>query len=273
MMKKAGNKKGLNLSFFLWALAGLWVMAGPAGTAGAGPVDRIRIITPMWEGQTNPDGTGLFFEIIRRVFAPEGIQMAYEFAPWKRAQILVKTGKKDAMLCVWAHHARQEGQLIPRYPMYIEHTAAVYKKASIPKWGGIQSLDQRRLVWLRGYDYHREKQMEPVRPSGYQEVDSHEEAWLQLNLDRFDVYMDALIDIDGYIRTHGIDMAMYGKQILWSEKAYPAFSDSDRSRDLIRIFDRQIRILLDTGELKKIYEQWKQPFDDRYWQEGEKSEG
>ncbi|MFW6241724.1 MAG: hypothetical protein ACOC98_14105, partial [Thermodesulfobacteriota bacterium] len=69
-------------------------------TAWAAAPEAIHIITPEWEGQTNKDGTGLFFEIVRGACEPAGIQVVYRFAPWKRCQETVKKGKADAMLCV-----------------------------------------------------------------------------------------------------------------------------------------------------------------------------
>lgn len=240
------------------------VFTAPAADAG----DReIHIITPQWEHQTNPDGSGLFFEIIREVYQPEGIEMKWQFAPWKRSQTMVSSAKSDAMLCVWQKHAEEEGQLIPRYPMYVEHTAVVYKRDSIPAWDGIHSLDYKRAVWLRGYDYHTFDQLKSVQFGGWHEVDTHENAWRQLNLDRFDVYIDALIDIDIFIKDHQVDMSLYRKRVLWDERAYISFSDTPRSRELIRIFDRRIKELFHSGDLERIYRNWDQPFFRHYWEE------
>ena len=151
--------------------------------------------------------------------------------------------------------------------MYVEHTAVICKQASIPAWQGIATLDNRRAVWLRGYDYHTQKKFQPVQFSHWHEVDSHEDAWHQLNLDRFDVYIDALIDIDLYIREKKVDMSLYHKQVLWAEKAYVAFTDSDRSTSLIRTWDDRIQQLFKSGALEKIYSKWGQPFYSQYWDE------
>lgn len=245
-------------------LMSLGVMWGgmPAGAA-----DKLHVITPEWAGQTNTDGSGLFFEIVRQVFEPAGVTVSWEFAPWKRCQKTVTGGKADAMLCVWQEHAAEEAQRIPKYPMYVEHTALIYKQASIPAWQGIATLDNRRAVWLRGYDYHTQKKFQSVQLAHWHEVDSHEDAWHQLNLDRFDVYIDALIDIDRYIREKKVDMSLYHKQVLWAEKAYVAFTNSDRSTSLIKTWDDRIQQLFKSGVLENIYRKWGQPFYSQYWEE------
>ena len=242
-------------------------LGGTTLTGPAGDLREIRIITPQWEGQTNEDGSGLFFEIIRSVYEPEGIQMVFSFAPWKRCISTVRAGSQDAMLCVWQGHARKNRQLTPKLPLYIEHTAAVVKKASGIVWKGIHSLDYRRAVWMRGYNYQQSPRMEGIQLSDWHEVDAHDEAWHQLNLDRFDAYIDALIDIRSYLDSGRAEAGLYQIHLLWKQKAYAAFSDSQRSQQLIRIYNKRAAAMVDSGEMADIYRHWGQPFDLEDWRD------
>lgn len=50
----------------------------PAASVSGEDTDKItdiHIATPLWEGQTNKDGTGLFFDIVRSVYEPAGLTM------------------------------------------------------------------------------------------------------------------------------------------------------------------------------------------------------
>ena len=226
-------------------------------------IKTIRIITPQWEGQTNPDGTGLFFDIVDAVYSPVGIQMVFSFAPWKRCQAIVTQGElADAMLCVWKEHAGCNNQLIPRYPLYVEHTAVVRKKASGIVWQGIHTLDYKRAVWLRGYNYETDPHLKDIQLARWEEADSYEKAWMHLNRDHVDLYIEALIDLEHYICTNGVDRNLYEIKILWSQTSYVAFFDSARSRQMIEIYDKRIKRLIQTGELANIYKKWGQPFPD-----------
>lgn len=227
----------------------------------------IEIVTPQWENQTNKDGSGLFFDIIKGVYEPAGITMTYHFVPWKRAQFLVKDGHADAMLCVWKQHADEENQIIPHYPMFVEHTAVIFLKDSIKPWEGIKSIDGKSAVWLRGYDYHLFKQFNDIRFKKFHEVDSYEKAWRHMDLGRYEVYIDALIDIDIYINANAVDMNRYQKKILWGEKAYIAFSKTEKSKKFISIYDERIKTLFETGRLKQIYDTWGEKFYPEYWME------
>jgi len=229
-------------------------------------IQRLQIVTPQWEAQTNEDGTGLFFEIVRRVYEPEGIQISYHFTPWKRARSMVSSKEADAMLCVWREDAREEGQLTPRFPLFVEHTAAVFRKDVIAHWSGIKTLDGKRAVWIRGYDYHTYDQLAQVRFASWQEVDDYAHAWLLLDNKRYDVYIDALIDIEHYIASQPVDMTLYRLEVLWGQNAYVAFSTTEKSKELIEIYDRRIQELFKTGVLKVIYDKWGTRFTPAAWQ-------
>jgi len=239
-------------------------MAGPA-PAGQG-LKTIRVITPEWEGQTNKDGTGLFFDILRAVYTPSGIKMEFTLAPWKRCRVHVNSGLADAMLAVWKNHADEQDQLTPRYPIFVEEVIAVFKKASLISWEGIHTLDYKRAVWMRGYDYHKSSAMEGIQLAFRNEVDSYQEAWRQLNLDRIDFYIEALIDLDYYTKANNIDADLYRKELLWRQNGYAAFSNTPRSKELIAIFNREIPKLEASGRLAQIHRRWNTSFSAEDWQ-------
>jgi len=251
------------------AVLAAWLALVPAGSASAGEAAgtprQIDVITPQWDGQTNADGTGLFFDIVRRVYAPEGIELHYRFAPWKRAQKTVDSGAADAMLCVWREHAKEEGQVIPRFPLFVEYTAVVFRKDRIKDWNGLTTLDGKSAVWLRGYDYHTFAHFAAVHFSSWAEVDDYPRAWELIERGHYNAYIDALIDIEHYIDEHAIDMAPYRLEILWGEKAYVAFFPSAKSETLMRIYDRRIQELAASGELKDIYGKWGGRYTPEAW--------
>lgn len=225
----------------------------------------IHIATPEWEGQTNADGTGLFFDIVKHVFEPENITIDYRFVPWSRAQKLVSSAQADAMLCVWEEHAREEGQLIPEYPMYVEYTATLMPCEAAASFKGIESLNSLRALWLRGYDYHLFSFLKPIRFSLWHEVDTPEEAWPLLDAGRYDVYIDALIDIEHYLEHTPALKNRFCMKLLWGENAYMAFSPTDKSRKLISIYNTRIKELYNSGELKTIYDNWHALFTESAW--------
>ncbi|WP_207681881.1 substrate-binding periplasmic protein [Desulfonema magnum] len=226
----------------------------------------IHVVTPSWEGFTNKDGTGLFFDIVRKVYEPVGIKMKHEIVPWEHAETMVGSGKADAMLSVAVQNIGKE-MLAPKYPMVIEYTVAVFKKSKIGEWRGLETLGGRQAIWIHGYDFHKNPNIRGIKLK-WSEVDTHGQAWDMLKKDKTEVLMDALAGIEYYIRKNNIDFTPFGIEPLWGEKMYMAFSKSERSEKLIEIYDKRIMKLVNSGELKKIFEKWDlYPFPPDAWKE------
>jgi polar amino acid transport system substrate-binding protein len=147
--------------FFKTALHLLLMSLFLSVSATGAEIKTIRIATPAWEKQTNEDGTGLFFEIIRSVYEPKGIKMIFEIVPWKRAENMVALNRADAMLCVAEQNIGD--QLSTQYPIYGDSVVGVFKKENTAKWNGKKSLEGMRAIWLRGYDMHKSPGMEGIK--------------------------------------------------------------------------------------------------------------
>lgn len=229
----------------------------------------IHVVTPEWEGQTNKDKTGLFFEIIQNIYEPEGISIKITFVPWKRAQKMVANKKADAMLCVWKEEAEKFGYLLPVYPMYVEYTAVVFKNRTIKDWNGVKSLNGKSAVWLLGYNYDTFNFFKEITFNCKKEVSTYEKAWFLLSKNRYDVYIEALIDINKYIKKNQVDMTGFKTEILWGEKAYIAFAPAAESARFIKVYDRNIIKLFKSGKLKKIHQKWGAVFTPDVWSAGQ----
>jgi ABC-type amino acid transport substrate-binding protein len=216
-------------------------------------ISQIHIATPEWENQTQSDGTGLFFDIIRSVYEPAGIKMTFDIRPWERAREMISSHKADAMLCVFPPG---EGFLTPENPLYIEHTAAVFKKGRIKEWNGLKTLKNRSAVWIRGYNYHNNPHMKNIKLK-WHEADTYDEAWTSITKDNgCDVYIDALVDIELYVKHNQMDISPYQLKIIWKDKSYMGFSKTEKSKKLIEIYDKRIKDVFSSGELEKIFEKW-----------------
>lgn len=258
-------RKNINKFFAAACLPIIFIMFSGFAKAD-GERNNLYIVTPSWKGQTNKDGTGLYFDIVRAVYIMAGIKVKYDFVPWKRAQRILAKKQADAMLGAWQDDAERQGQLIPDYPLCMEYTGAIFKKQNILKWEGLRSLEKKKAVWLRGYDYQTIPQFAELKLN-WTEVDEYRHIWLMLHKERVDVYIDALIDITRYIADNKIDMTLYQMEVLWKENIYMAFSNTEKSKRFIKIFNRRIIELVNSGELKKIYQKWNMRYSPDSWRD------
>ncbi|MCP4129976.1 MAG: amino acid ABC transporter substrate-binding protein, partial [bacterium] len=143
----------------------------------------------------------------------------------------------------------------------------VFRKDNIKEWKGPETLNNKTAVWLRGYDCDKNPHMKKIKLKSWLEIDSHKEAWGMLKKGRMDFYIDALVDINLYIKKNKIDMTPYQIETLWGEKMYMVFAKSERSKKLIEVYDKRVIELFKSGELKKLFKKWNNKYSPEAWQE------
>lgn len=232
-------------------LLALLMAAAPWAAAGDGQPGQIRLVSEEWADYTNADGTGVAWDVMRKVFQPAGIEVVPQSAPYSRAIGLVKRGEADAW--VGSYKDESEDNLYPRWHFDVDHIYAL-GLASKPA-PTLATIGDYRLAWVRGYAYG--KYLPRVRE--YREIQRREGILPMLEHDRVDFYVDAMTEVDYVIgqssqpdrfrRTHVVELPMY-----------LAFARSERGEALRDVFDKRMAELVRSGELKPIFERWKQPY-------------
>jgi len=76
---------------------------------------------------------------------------------------------------------------------------------------------------------------------------------------RADYYIDALTEIEAVVR-NAADPSQYRYSHLAELPLYLGFADTHQARALMSIYDQRMDQLVKSGELKPIFERWKQPY-------------
>lgn len=231
-------------------LAGVLLLAGPGVMAQEAP-RQVRLVSEAWIDYTNADGTGLAWDVLRKVFEPAGVKVVAQTAPYSRAVGLVKRGEADA----WVGSYQQENadNLYPQWHFDQDHIYALGLAAkALPT---LETLGQYRLAWVRGYDYAN------YLPNihNYREIQRREGILAMLEHDRVDFYIDALAEVD-YVLGQAPDPKRLRRTHVAELPLYLAFTRSEQGQALRDLFDRRMTQLVRSGELKPIFERWKQPY-------------
>lgn len=237
-------RRSLAIAFFLTVLT-TPVLAEDSGNI---------IITagPSWKNFTNQDGSGLYHDIIKLVFADFSIQHIY--ASSDQANELVAVGRADIKLCETNF---EPPLLLAKQPMYENAFYTLYLKERIGNWRGVETLAGKKLVWREGYysqvDFPVEIISNPVR--------SGESALMMVILGRADFYVDdmALIKQTFAAAEEDLDLNRFGIKMIGSRKYYPVFSDTERGRKLRDYYQREFKRLYREGALQQIYQRWNFP--------------
>jgi len=235
----------------LWVLSIVFWLMGP-GLAMAAPAHPANILlaSEEWEDYTRADGSGLGWDIMRKVFEPAGVTVSIRVEPYLRAVGLVQRGEAQA----WVGSYRDEANaLYPRWNYDTDHIYAL-GLASRPA-PTLDTLGNYRLAWVRGYELHR--YLPHIKR--YNEVQRRTGILAMLDHDRADYYIDALNEIQTVIR-QAPDAARYKRTHVAELPLYLGFADTAEGRQLRTLFDQRMDHLVPSGELREIFAKWGQPY-------------
>ncbi|MDA3962046.1 MAG: transporter substrate-binding domain-containing protein [Planctomycetota bacterium] len=210
----------------------------------------LKVVSESWEGATNEDGTGVYFDVVRAVFESEGYTVEFKTMPYARAVSEVEAGK--AHLWLGSYEDEVEGINFPKQEMDIDSVVAVHAKdkafsgaADLAKASGV------KVAWVRDYglDGYIDVEMD------FKEVNGHDQGLKMVAAGRIDYFLDAEVEAEPLIEelklgdkvamTHLIDL-----------KLLPGFVKGPEGAALVEIWDRRMPQLHAEGVLKPIYDKY-----------------
>lgn len=236
-----------------WLLLVLLLAVGVVWAAEPAPTKplQVRLASEVWLDYTNADGTGLAWEVLRKVFEPAGVKVKAISVPYSRAIGLVKRGEADAW--VGSYHEENADNTYPRWHFDLDHIYALgLASRPVPTQ---ETLGQFRLAWVRGYDFN--SYLPYV--DRYREVQRREGILPMLEYGRVDFYIDALTEVD-YVLAQAPDPSVFRRTHLAELPLYLAFAKTPEGRALKAIFDQRMDELVPSGQLREIFTRWQQPY-------------
>jgi hypothetical protein len=227
--------------------------------AAADDTDILEILSAgqSWDSFTNPDGTGLYHEILDAVFALHSIPVRHEYAKSDRAEELVRLGQADMMLC---DDMAELPLVMARYPMYENAYHVLFSRDRIAGWQGPESLRDRLVLSQPGY-YAQANFPVPVR---IKYVANGPQALGMVLRGRADAYVDDMAFINKSIAENTIpfDMRDFDIKPVGIRSYHPLLNTSPRGRTIMKLYNDGMMILHQNGSLKAIYEKWGHPYPD-----------
>ena len=228
----------------------LSILLGGASVQAAPVLHPLLMVSEEWSGYTNADGTGLAWDLLRKVFEPAGYKARTRTEPYTRAAGLVERGEAD----LWVGSYKDEtASLYPRWNYDVDHVYALGLSAR--SGPDISLLGQYQLAWLRNYQYQR--YLPGIKH--YTEVQRRTGILSMLDLGRVDYYIDALSEIQALLGESPQQSAYKVTHII-ELPLYIGFTDSPKGHRLRALFDQRMDELVPSGQLREIFAKWHQPY-------------
>lgn len=220
-----------------------------AQSEGKNEIDKVRFLSESWEDITNTDGTGLCWELFKKVYEPVDIEMTFEIVPYARSVRMVQD--KLADVAVGVYKDEFDKALFSDWHYLQDIVLVVFKKDKVAEWKGEESLAG-RIGWIRGYAFNEYLEKEVK----FYETDDRETGLKMLELDRLDFFLDTESELRAALDAGVVDPKDLQVETLLKLNVYLAFADNERGRKLRGIFDDRMAELVKSGELKPLYEKW-----------------
>lgn len=213
---------------------------------------RITVVAPEWKGATEKDGSGFYFDLVRKAFAPANYKIIPQIMSYTEAEAAVGSCSADMMLVVF--RGEQSQRIYPRWHMDNEKVTAVYKKGSVSEWKGLSSLSGKKTVWIVGYGYHRV--IIPRHPMKWMTVQTQQEGLDAVNRGVVDFYIDESHEVDSLMKSiKPAERERYETHLVSTVKLFPAFCKNERGRRLAALWDKRIAAMVDGGTMEGFFKE------------------
>jgi len=220
----------------------------------------IEICTPEWEFYTESDGGGLYHELWRKVYEAAGYELDIHYAPFARCLLGFGPDAINSPFDTYAAGYPQEGVIHPKWHLGLDVLTVVYRAREHQSWHGQEILRDKRVGWLRGYNFDGNKII--TVPVKRQPINQLSSGLGMLALGRIDFLIDYQPEISSVIRKNDLDDKLSTfDNVMKGRTYYMIFNPSARSNELIRIWDEEMQRLSDSGELHRLFENYE---DDAY---------
>jgi polar amino acid transport system substrate-binding protein len=217
--------------------------------AGNTPTEII-MASEEWTNATNRDGTGLYWDIIRAVYEPVGIKTKFIIQSYNGSVKLVKKNRVDAAVGIYPEII--PGALFSRYPFIKDYVLVLFKKDKLDQWNGHESLQNRKVAWIRGYSYDEFLEVPVVK----REITNRYNILRLLDNDQVDFFLDTRNDMESVLNKAGVEVSRYTVETVLELDRYLVFANNLKGRKLKKIFDHRFPRLVQSGEIERLFAKW-----------------
>lgn len=212
----------------------------------ANEISTVVGVSERYEGGTEENCKGFYWEVSKEVFALSNIKLICELSPYQRSVKLVQNNKAD--FWVGSYINEEDFAYYPKTNIDADIVSVLYNKTK-NKFDSINDLKSKRVGWIKGYGYDQYIDVNII----IKELRDKQSGIKMVQLGRLDYIMDASVELKLSLEKINIDKSNLEIKKIMYLKTYLAFKKSKRGKQLAKIWDKNMKILDQNGKLKLIY--------------------
>ncbi|MEX1221755.1 MAG: hypothetical protein WEA82_06540 [Idiomarina sp.] len=216
----------------------------PNGTPPLQQQPLLRLIADNWDSLTNSDGSGMYWQLMRRIFSPVAEELELNASSFRRANLSLAERRYDVMLAAY-DQLQPEGTIISE--THFDYDQPVYVIAnSKDTIKDIQAGELKLPVChTQGYSY------EEFLPKGmlYYAASGSLDCFALLDLGRVAAVIDYRRNIPEWLESSHAEMRLHDGLPLQL-----VFQNTPLGRQLRSHYEKTMRELVQSGEITDIYD-------------------
>ncbi len=219
--------------------------------------ETINLAAEVFPPQTNQDGTGQQFDVVRAIFEPLGFKVNVNVYPYRRVIYLLENKQIDMAVGVGKNDNIK--LLFSKEPHDSDNLVAIFPKNNNVPWQGESSLLGKKLLFISGLsegflaELYSSSNLD-LSMNEISEVDTREQALNKLLLKRDDFLIDCECSL--FLNEVLPYRSQFSVKNIGVIQIYAAFSFTEKSRKLKNIWQREFPKFIKTKAARNIYKKW-----------------
>ncbi|WP_442802088.1 MULTISPECIES: substrate-binding periplasmic protein [unclassified Shewanella] len=213
----------------------------------------IHIVTESWLGYTNEDGSGFYFDILKRVFPENTWDVEIDIAPFSRVRYLLNHERADMALGFYAGDKTKA--IYSDQPVEVDSVDVALTPEMAKSWSGVESLSFKKVQAMLKYRYDEFIDV----PMYYEESSSLLEMLDRVNRG----HIDAVLDYKPTMLAKEAHLSQPRQFVIienvFRTEIYFVFAENAKGQRLKKHFDIELQKLIDSGELDLLFRQYVGP--------------
>lgn len=211
----------------------------------------IHLATASWESFANPDETGYYFDILKRIFPSPQWQLDVQFMPFARTLYLIENQRVDMILSVYRGDVKNS--LLSNNVVELDSIDAAVTPQIAATWSGMESLNHKKVQALLAYRYNM---LTPI-DMFYEEKSDMLTMLNSVNAGRIDAVLDYKSNMEVLLPKLRAPQAFVILQGVLNAETYFAFANTEKGRMLKQHFDIEHQKMIKSGEQSRLFSEAK----------------
>jgi polar amino acid transport system substrate-binding protein len=203
---------------------------------------EIKVGAEEWPGYTNHDGSGVYFELLKTIFAES--ELEFKLTSYHRTINSFNNGQLDIIVGIYREDVKNA--IIPKWFIDTEQPVKAFYIPENTKINRASDFSNLSVAWMLGYSFDK---FIPKVKDVY-EVTSLETGFNLLSKNRVNAFIDYSQNVPKKLSNQ-----LKSYIVLPSRNLYIAFKNNKNGQRLAEKFDKQMAKFQSNGQLKYIYKQ------------------